>query len=121
MSGFKVLCDVHIAFKVQRLFQGHGYEAVHVNSILEGSRTKDGDISDYANSHGFTVLTKDLDFKNSHFLRNKPEKLTRIALGNLPTSRLIEILEKNMGTLASHFKGGKCFVEIGDAYMRVLK
>jgi predicted nuclease of predicted toxin-antitoxin system len=54
---FKVLCDVHIAFKVAKFFERRGYEAIHVNNILEGYHTKDGAISDYANQHGFTVMT----------------------------------------------------------------
>lgn len=31
----KVLCDVHIARKVVRFFQGEGVEAIHINDILE--------------------------------------------------------------------------------------
>jgi hypothetical protein len=32
---FKVLCDVHIAFKVVRFFETHGHEAIIVNDILD--------------------------------------------------------------------------------------
>lgn len=38
---FKVLCDVHIAFKVVRFFKEKGYEAIHVNDILDSYYTKD--------------------------------------------------------------------------------
>lgn len=31
----KVLCDVHIARKVARFFEGEGIEAIHVNDILD--------------------------------------------------------------------------------------
>ena len=118
---FKVLCDVHIAFKVAKFFEERGYEAIHVNNIMEGSQTKDSAISDYANLHGLTVLTKDMDFKNSHFIQGKPNRLLRITLGNIPTKRLIEILDANLNTIIEHFQSEKCFVEIGDGYMEVIK
>lgn len=41
----RVLCDVHIAYKVVRFFEEKGYESIHVNDILDGFYTKDRDIS----------------------------------------------------------------------------
>jgi len=117
----KILCDVHIAFKVVKFFEDNGHEAVHVNNILEGFKTKDSAISDYANLHGFTVLTKDIDFKNSHFVQGKPNKLLRIALGNIPTKRLIEILESNLEAIIKYFQSDKCFIEVGNDYMEIIK
>jgi predicted nuclease of predicted toxin-antitoxin system len=119
--SFKVLCDVHIAFRVAKFFEQKGYEAVHVNRVLDGYYTKDAAIADYANQHGFTVLTKDLDFKNSHLLQDKPRKLLYITLGNIPTTRLIQILESNFEEIAKHFAADKCLVELGDGYLKVVK
>jgi len=117
---FKILCDVHISFKIATFFKNSGYEAVHVNDILNGSRSKDLAISDYANLHGFTVLTKDIDFKNSHFLQHKPNRLLRIALGNISTKKLINILDTNLNVIIEHFQSTKCFIEIGDGYIEVV-
>jgi len=117
----KILCDVHIAFKIAKFFEDKGHEAVHVNNILDSFKTKDSAISDYANLHGLTVLTKDVDFKNSHFVQGKPSRLLRIALGNIPTKRLIEILESNLEAIIEHFQWDKCFIEIGDGYMEIVK
>jgi predicted nuclease of predicted toxin-antitoxin system len=118
---FKVLCDVHIALKVAKFFKHKGYEAIHVNNILESYHTKDSAISDYANQHGFTVITKDIDFKDSHFIQDKPRKLLHITLGNIPTIQLIEILDKNLDNIVEHFQTDKCFVELGDGYINVIK
>lgn len=41
--SFKVLCDVHIAYRIVKFLKDKGSEAGHVNNILDGSRTKDGD------------------------------------------------------------------------------
>ena len=83
---FKVLCDVHISFKVVRFFERRGHHAVHVNDILDGYHTKDSDISNYADENGFTVMTKDADFQNSHFVKIQPSRLLKISLGNIPTN-----------------------------------
>ena len=118
---FKVLCDVHIAFKIVRFFEQKGYEAIHVNDILVGFHTKDTAISHYANVNGFTVMTKDSDFKNSHFIQNLPLRLLKISLGNIPTPRLIKILENNLEEIVEQFQEEKCFIELGDGFMEVIK
>lgn len=117
---FKVLCDVHIGYKIVRFFESKGHEAIHVNDILKGFYTKDSEISRYANENGFTVMTKDADFKNSHLLDNSPSRLLKISLGNIPTKRLIEILEANLGEITKHFQAQKCFIELGDGFMEVI-
>ncbi len=118
---FKVLCDVHIAFRVVRFFKSKGHQAIHINDILDSYYTKDSDISRYANENGFTVMTKDLDFKNSHLLEGLPSKLLKISLGNIPTNRLIELLDSNLDEIITHFQAEKCFIEIGDGFMEVIK
>lgn len=117
---FKVLCDVHIALKVVRFFESKGYEAKHINDILDGCYTKDSAISRYANENGFTVMTKDADFKNSHLLESTPARLLKISLGNIPTNRLIKILDANLDEIAAHFQNEKCFIELGDGFMQVI-
>lgn len=117
---FKVLCDVHIAYKVVRFFQSNGHEAIHINDILDGYYTKDSEISSYANENGYTVMTKDADFKNSHLLNNSPSRLLKISLGNISTKRLIEILDANLDEIVGHFKAEKCFIELGEGFMEVL-
>ena len=117
---FRVLCDVHIAYKVVRFFEEKGYESTHVNDILDGFYTKDRNISLYANENGLTVVTKDADFKNSHLLEGSPKRLLKINLGNIPTPRLIEILEANLDKIVEHFQAEKCLVELGDGSMEVM-
>ncbi|MEZ4827790.1 MAG: DUF5615 family PIN-like protein [Bacteroidia bacterium] len=117
---FKVLCDVHIAYKVVRYFESKGHEAIHVNGILEGFHTKDSEISRYANENGFTVMTKDADFKNSHLLESSPLRLLKVSLGNISTPRLIEILDANLDEIVAHFQMEKCFIELGDSFMEVI-
>lgn len=89
---FQVLCDVHIALKVVRFFQAKGCKTLQVNEILDGYHTADRKIADFADENAYTLVTKDADFRNSHFIKGSPEKLLKIDLGNISTPMLISIL-----------------------------
>jgi len=77
-SIMKILCDVHISIKVAKLFVNKGIVSMHVNDILDKWFTTDIKICEYADEHDFTVITKDTDFKNSHFINHSPKKLIKI-------------------------------------------
>jgi predicted nuclease of predicted toxin-antitoxin system len=118
----KILCDVHIAIKVTKYFQSKGIETVHVNEILDSWLTKDNEICVYADKNGYTVLTKDKDFKDSHFINKTPKKLLRVNLGNISTNKLIAILESTFDHLNDLFDvNQKCYVELSDSEMIILK
>ncbi len=109
----KILCDVHISLKVAKFFQSKGIETEHVNQMLDKWFTKDNDICDYADKNNFTVLTKDKDFKDSHFIRQTPKKLIKVSLGNISTNSLILIFDKTLEQMKFLFtKDDKCYVEI---------
>lgn len=44
----RILCDVHISYKVVKFFEVQGIETIHVNKILDGSETKDSKIRKHA-------------------------------------------------------------------------
>lgn len=117
---FEVLCDVHIAFKIVKFFESKGHEAIHVNNILDSYNSKDSEISRYADEYGFVVITKDVDFKDSHFIQSKPKKLLHVTLGNIPTKKLIEILDKNLSDIVAHFQSESCYVELNNGYIKVI-
>ncbi len=108
----KVLCDVHIALKVVKFLESMGIEAVHVNNILQGDSSTDQAICEYADENDYIVLTKDGDFKNSHFIQQTPLKLIKVNLGNLSTKKLIELLEKHLDLLIDIFESDICCLEI---------
>ncbi|MDX5347204.1 MAG: DUF5615 family PIN-like protein, partial [Hymenobacteraceae bacterium] len=73
-----------------------GVEAIHVNNILDSYFTTDKAIAEYANQNQLIVITKDIDFRNSYFLKKSPKRLIRICLGNIATKELISIFEKHL-------------------------
>ena len=79
-----------------RYLESLGYEAIHINEILEKSNTKDSDICSYADKNYMIVLTKDADFRDSHFIKKTPQKLIKINLGNISNNELLLIIERNI-------------------------
>ena len=45
----KLLCDVHISYKIVTFFRINNLDAIHVNEILDRWNTKDKDICEFAN------------------------------------------------------------------------
>ena len=117
----KVLCDVHISYKIVRFFKEKGIEALHVNELPDKWFTKDSFISRLADDEGFTVITKDIDFKNSHFIQNSPLRLIRIALGNISNAELLSIFETHFERIQLNCAESKCFIEIFDNYIYIVK
>jgi len=118
----KILCDVHIAIKVAKFLQSKGIETEHVNQILDKWHTKDDDISQYADKNGFTVLTKDKDFKDSHFIKQTPRKLIKVSLGNISTNNLIVTIDNVLDKLENLFSSNKkCYVEINQDELIIIK
>jgi predicted nuclease of predicted toxin-antitoxin system len=58
------------------------------------------------------LITKDADFKDSHFLQNTPKKLLKISLGNIPTSDLLELLQTHLVLIQAKNELSKFFIEI---------
>ena len=108
----KFLCDVHIAYRIVNFLQSKGHEATHVNRLPDKWFTSDNVISSYADLNGFVVISKDMDFKNSHFLNGTPNRLIRVQLGNISNDRLIEIFEKHLSDIEKYMVEPKCFIEI---------
>jgi predicted nuclease of predicted toxin-antitoxin system len=73
-----------------------GFEAIHVNEILDGWNTLDNKICEFADQNDFIVITKDTDFRNSFYIKKSPKKLIKINLGNISNIELIQIISENL-------------------------
>lgn len=108
----KFLCDVHISYPFSKYLKEDGYDSTHVNFILQKWYTKDSEISQYADLNDLILITKDMDFKNSHFLKNTPKKLIRILLGNVSNEELIGLYTKNKNLIKNLSLNSKFYIEI---------
>lgn len=116
----KALCDVHISYKIVKFLNERGVAAEHVNNLPDKWHTKDNAVCEYADAHDMVVITKDDDFRNTHFIQGTPKKLIRITLGNISNSELIKILDENLLTIIHKMEAGKCYYEIGKNYTEVI-
>ena len=95
----KFLCDVHISIKLVKFLISKNHDCIHVNTILEKWCTKDSAIANYADQNGLILITKDGDFRDSHYLKNTPNKLVKINLGNISNADLLIIIENNLSKI----------------------
>jgi len=108
----KFLCDVHISFKLVAYLKSLGFDAIHVNEILNKSETKDSEICKYADEADFIVITKDTDFRDSYFIKRTPKKLIKINLGNIPNQDLKVIFLENIAVFEKLYSRPHFLIEI---------
>ena len=108
----KIICDVHISYKLVNFLKLKGIEAIHVNEILDKWFTKDKAICRFADENDYVVLTKDIDFRNTFFLQDTPKKLIRISLGNIKNQELINIFDKYLDKIIKSLECKSCYLEI---------
>jgi predicted nuclease of predicted toxin-antitoxin system len=107
------VCDVHIPYRLVNFLTKAGHQAVHVNNLLSGSKSKDIEIARYADSQNQIVVTKDEDFENLHFGLNTPKKLISVLLGNISTNDLITVFEKHLVEIEKLQESERFYIEIG--------
>lgn len=71
----------------------------HVRNLGLDSGTSDGEIFEYAREHGYTILSKDSDFRQLSFLRGAPPKVIWLRVGNCTVTELREIIVGNLNQL----------------------
>jgi predicted nuclease of predicted toxin-antitoxin system len=108
----RVLCDVHIPFRLVNRLREMGVDATHVNRVLDGSGTTDAAICTFADQGGMLLITKDGDFRDSHYLRGSPARVLRITLGNVPNAELVALFEQHWQAIVDSAAQERCYVEL---------
>ena len=117
----KVICDVHLPKRLVAFFVENGIEAIHGSEILDGWQTKDHDFCKYADENNYVIISKDSDFRNSHFLQDTPKKLIKVNLGNISNDRLIDIFKEKLPQIISGLKSNKVILEINENMLSILE
>jgi predicted nuclease of predicted toxin-antitoxin system len=86
----KFICDAHISYKLKNFLDSQGHFVIHVNEVLDGSKTNDIELCVFADANDLIIITKDFDFVDFYYVRKSPRKLVKINLGNLSTNELIQ-------------------------------
>lgn len=93
---------------------------MHVNQILQKWLTRDEDICKYADECSMVVITKDTDFKNSHFINKTPQKLIRIVLGNISNDELITLVTKYLPFILSVEAKSSFYIELSREQITII-
>jgi len=107
------LIDVHLPISLSKFLNSQTHcSAIHVNQILQKWYTTDADICKYADERSLVVITKDQDFKNSHFINKTPKKVIRVTLGNISNSDLINLFDKYLPFILPLSDKPEMYIEI---------
>lgn len=77
----KLLVDENLPRSLAVLAARTFRDSVHVLDIEPQLRT-DAEIFDYASEHGFTIISKDSDFRQMSFVTASPPKVVWLRVGN---------------------------------------
>jgi predicted nuclease of predicted toxin-antitoxin system len=108
------LIDVHLPISLAKYLNNlENCTSVHVNQILQKWFTSDSEICRYADKNDMIVVSKDSDFKNSHFINKTPKKIIRIVLGNVSNTEIITLFEKYLPFIAQCSAKKHFYIELG--------
>ncbi|HTD39275.1 MAG TPA: DUF5615 family PIN-like protein [Mucilaginibacter sp.] len=115
------LVDVHLPINLSKFLNKQSdCTSTHVNQILQKWHTSDAEICKYADDNSMIVVTKDSDFKNTHFVNKTPQKVIRIALGNISNIELIELFDKYLPFILPLSSKDKFYVEVSKEQITII-
>jgi len=102
----KFLVDEQLPGLLAEWLQSKGYDAIHVATLLTGTRIPDGLICRRSMEEQRVVISKDVDFFNTYFIKRQPYKLIYVTTGNIKNRQLLDLfrgsLDELIGTLEQH-------------------
>lgn len=117
----KAICDVHISYKLKKFLASKNWEVYHVNELPNKWNSTDEQISNFADENNLFVITKDVDFRNSYLVNQKPKKLIRVILGNISNEILLQVFEQYLNQIQDIYNHKNCYIEIGVNYFEVIQ
>jgi len=115
------LIDVHLPISLSKfLGKQDGCKSIHVNQVLQKWFTTDPEICKYADENNLVVISKDTDFKNSHFINKTPRKIIRVTLGNMSNADLILLFTKYLPFIISLSSKDNFYIEIGEEQIIII-
>jgi predicted nuclease of predicted toxin-antitoxin system len=94
----KLLFDHNLSPRLVYRFADLFPESSHIYTLgLE--QANDRDIWDYAQTHGFTIVTRDSDYNELLVLRGFPPKVIWIRRGNCSTTEIESILRSHLADI----------------------
>lgn len=95
----KFLVDAQMPRSLAEFLIHNGLDAIHALDLPDANETSDRFISDFCDKHDRILVSKDIDFLESHLLHHKPRKLLLVRTGNIPNRSLIKIFSDHLQTI----------------------
>ena len=92
----KFLVDAQLPKSLAEFLCEKKYIAIHTLHLPDKNSTTDKQIIEIAANEDYIVITKDVDFLQSHLIKNEPKKLILVKTGNIPNSKLLEIFSEHI-------------------------
>jgi predicted nuclease of predicted toxin-antitoxin system len=100
----KFLVDAQLPKSLSDFLIVKGFDSIHTIDLVKKNRTSDASIIRIVTDESRIVVTKDVDFLNSHLIKRLPEKLIMVKTGNISNKQLIEIFDKNLDLIIRMIK-----------------
>ena len=95
----KLLLDENVSPKLVGLVEAEFPESAHVYDVgLRGA--PDRSIWKHARENGFTIVSKDDDFRQRSFVHGAPPKVVWLQVGNAGTGAIAELLREQASRLS---------------------
>ena len=95
-----LLIDQQLPQALATHLAAHGHDAVHVKEYPGVVTLPDSEIAAIADAEGRAVITKDEDFRISHLLNGRPDRLVHVTCGNISTRELLALVDHFHAELA---------------------
>jgi predicted nuclease of predicted toxin-antitoxin system len=91
----KLLFDENLSPRLVRAFADEFPDSSHVTSVgLAG--TSDQAIWEHARAHGYTVVSKDDDFRSLALVNGAPPKVIWLRVGNASTADIVDFIRSSL-------------------------
>ncbi|MEX2379436.1 MAG: DUF5615 family PIN-like protein [Vicingaceae bacterium] len=95
----KFIVDAQLPQSLSDFLNKKGFDSIHTLDLPNQNKTKDYQIANLANLKQRVVISKDLDFLESHILKAEPKKLILVKTGNISNEKLIALFSKQLDIL----------------------
>ncbi len=101
----KLLFDENLSPKLVSYLQKEYPNSAHVSQLaLESS--SDNDVWRYAEANNYTIVSKDIDFRDLALVYGTPPKVIAVALGNCETKDVADLLRDELAEIESFVSAG---------------
>lgn len=94
----KLLFDENLSRQLVELLATQFPGSTHIE-LLGMRGCADSKVWDYAHANGYTIVSKDSDFRQRVFLYGSPPKVIWLSIGNAGTDAIVSLLHTNTGRI----------------------